>query len=105
MAAHVHVLPVVALAAAALKATLATTMAAAPAPVTGAPLPRTSLPRGVLSVTDPPWRADPTGARDATAALQAAIEEGANTRMTVFIPAGRYRVTDTLNCSTSCPEE
>lgn len=90
-----HVLPVVALVAAAL----ATTVAAA------APLPRTSLPRGVLSVTDPPWRADPTGARDATAALQAAIEEGANTRTTVFIPAGRYRLTDTLNCSTSYSEE
>jgi polygalacturonase len=93
----------VALAAAALIATLATTMAAAAAAT--APPPRTSLPRGVLSVTDPPWRADPTGSRDATAALQAAIEEGANTRMTVFIPAGRYRVTDTLNCSASYTEE
>ena len=59
----------------------------------------TTLPRGVISVTDAPWRADPAGIRDATAALQAAIDEGARTHHTVFIPPGRYRVTDTLNCT------
>lgn len=69
-------------------------VAAAPHPGAAA-----TLPRGVISVTDAPWRADPSGVRDATAALQAAIDEGARTRHTVFIPPGRYRVTDTLNCS------
>ena len=64
-----------------------------PAPHPGA---AATLPRGVISVTDAPWRADPSGVRDATAALQAAIDEGARTRHTVFIPPGRYRVTVTL---------
>ena len=100
------------------------------------------LPDGVIRVTDRPFSADPSGASDATAALQAAFDEGARSRRTVLvntikiniwfsfekspvyqheprtttgknfrnddgllsagqIPAGRYRVTDTLNCSIS----
>lgn len=63
----------------------------------------TQLPSGVISVTSAPWHADPSGSVDSTAALQAAFDAGAKSRQTIFIPAGRYRVTDTLNCSIDWP--
>ena len=54
---------------------------------------------GVISVTDAPFRADPTGREDSTKSIQAALDEGYRTNVTVFFPRGTYRVTDTLNCS------
>jgi hypothetical protein len=58
-----------------------------------------SLPRGVLDVTSPPYNADPTGARDSTAALQAAIDAAFNQSLAAFFPPGRYIVNDTLIAS------
>ena len=43
------------------------------------------LPDGVIRVTDRPFSADPSGASDATAALQAAFDEGARSRRTVLV--------------------
>lgn len=63
------------------------------------PKARAILPRGVVDPTKPPFSADPTGVRDATHALQAALDHAARSGGTVQIPAGRYRVTDTLNCT------
>lgn len=54
---------------------------------------------GVINVGAPPFNADPTGRSDATEALQAAIDAGARTNKTVFLPLGTYRITDTLNCT------
>eukprot|EP00039_Didymoeca_costata_P026333 m.15726 g.15726 ORF g.15726 m.15726 type:complete len:804 (+) comp5475_c0_seq1:175-2586(+) len=54
---------------------------------------------GVINAGAPPFNADPTGTKDATAALQAAIDEGGRTNKTVYIPLGTYRITDTLNCT------
>lgn len=57
----------------------------------GRPPPRVSGP--VLDVTRPPFDADPTGRRDATAAIQAAIDEaGKRGGGVVYLPAGTYRV-------------
>lgn len=52
---------------------------------------------GYLDTTQPPFSADPTGAADATAALQAAIEWARRHYLAVWLPAGAsFRVTDTL---------
>lgn len=53
---------------------------------------------GLVDVTRGPFHADPTGARDATAALQAAINFARDHQMACFFPAGVYRVSDTLSC-------
>jgi len=58
----------------------------------GQPVP-TEVPGPVLDVTEPPYRADPNGERDATGAIQAAIDDaGAAGGGTVHLPAGTYRV-------------
>ncbi len=58
----------------------------------GQPVP-TEVPGPVLDVTEPPYRADPNGERDTTAAIQAAIDDaGAAGGGTVHLPAGTYRV-------------
>ena len=54
---------------------------------------------GVLDVTAPPYNADNTGSRDATAALQAAIDFARINRTVVFLPLGVYQVTAQLNVS------
>ena len=54
---------------------------------------------GVINAANAPFSADPTAKRDSTAALQAAINAGYQHNMTVFLPHGVYRVTNTLNCS------
>jgi hypothetical protein len=52
----------------------------------------------VIDVTQPPYRADKTGAADATAALQQAIDDAARAHdgPVVYLPAGRYKVSRTL---------
>src|SRR5690625_3080083 len=58
----------------------------------GQPVPA-EVPGPVLDVTEPPYRADPAGEHDATAAIQAAIDDaGAAGGGTVHLPAGTYRV-------------
>lgn len=51
---------------------------------------------GVLDVTKLPFAADPTGTQDSTLALQAAIDFAMDNYMSVWLPAGVYKVTDGL---------
>ena len=43
--------------------------------------------------------ADPTGATDATAALQKALTAARTTNVSLLVPFGCYRVTETLNAT------
>ncbi len=58
---------------------------------------------GVLNVAAAPFRADPTGKRDSTQALQRAIDFARDHRMVAFFPAGVYRVSDTLQAVRGLP--
>ena len=51
---------------------------------------------GFLDVTKSPYNADPTGNRDATAAIQQAIGDARDARLVTFLPAGRYLVSETI---------
>ena len=51
---------------------------------------------GILDVTLPPFSADNTGAADATLALQSAIDFARHNYLSVWLPAGEYRVTQSL---------
>ena len=59
--------------------------------------PRTAA-LGLVDVTKAPFHADPTGARDATGALQRAINFARDHQMVCFFPPGTYRISDTLEC-------
>ncbi|HET8913678.1 MAG TPA: malectin domain-containing carbohydrate-binding protein [Ktedonobacteraceae bacterium] len=50
-------------------------------------------PTGYISVTDSPYNADPTGATDATTAIQNAVNAGSAQGKGVWIPKGNYLVT------------
>ena len=52
---------------------------------------------GVLDVTKPPFNADNSGATDATLQLQAAIDFSRHNYLALWLPAGQYLVTDSLN--------
>jgi len=63
-----------------------------------APLPDPSGHR--LVVTDPSYRADNTGRSDATAAIQAALDDAANyDQAVVFLPSGTYRIAPPANAT------
>lgn len=49
----------------------------------------------VISVTDAPYNADPTGVADATAAIQAAID-AVGSNGAILFPLGTYKITSTL---------
>lgn len=51
---------------------------------------------GAIDVTAPPFRADPTGTRDSTRALQDAIDFARNRQMAAYLPAGKYRISDSI---------
>lgn len=51
--------------------------------------------RETVSVTD--FGADPTGVRDSTAAIQAAINKGINGNLEVLFPSGTYIINDSLD--------
>ncbi len=51
---------------------------------------------GFVDVTAEPFRADPTGQRDSTQALQRAINFARDAQMVCFFPPGTYTVSDTL---------
>ncbi|NOY81421.1 MAG: hypothetical protein GXP31_10510 [Kiritimatiellaeota bacterium] len=51
---------------------------------------------GLVDATAAPFNADPTGKRDATAALQRAIDFARDAQMVCFLPPGTYTVSDTL---------
>lgn len=53
---------------------------------------------GLVNVTKAPFHADPSGRRDATKALQQAIDFARDHQMICFFPPGTYRVSDTLSC-------
>lgn len=57
---------------------------------------QTKLPHGVVSVTAEEFGADATGATDSTAALQKALVASRTDNITLFVPLGCYKVTDTL---------
>lgn len=54
---------------------------------------------GYVDVTRGPFRADPTGRRDSTAALQAAVVFARDHQMACFFPPGTYLLSDTLSCT------
>jgi len=54
---------------------------------------------GILDVTQSPYRADPTGERDSTKALQQAVDHARDARMVVYLPPGEYRVSDTIHAN------
>lgn len=51
---------------------------------------------GYLDATKAPYAADPTGQADATAAIRLAIEDARDAQLTCYLPAGTYRVSDTI---------
>jgi hypothetical protein len=51
---------------------------------------------GVIDVTQEPYNADTSGAEDATAAIQAALDEYPNKSRIIFLPAGTYTISGTL---------
>ncbi len=53
---------------------------------------------GFVDVTASPFNADPTGKKDATAGLQAAVDCARDHQMVCWFPSGRYRISDTLTC-------
>jgi hypothetical protein len=52
---------------------------------------------GVLDATMPPFLADSTGRADATLSLQAAIDFARHNYLSIYLPAGQYLVSDSLN--------
>lgn len=53
---------------------------------------------GLLDVTQPPYRADPTGATDSTKAIQQAVNDARDRGLVCFFPGGTYVISDTLSC-------
>lgn len=51
---------------------------------------------GIIDVTDAPYHAIGDGVADDTAAIQAAIEAALESGRIVYLPAGTYRISDTL---------
>jgi hypothetical protein len=51
---------------------------------------------GLLDITAPPYSADPSGKADCTGSLQNALNDAEKTGMAVYLPVGRYLVSDTL---------
>ncbi|MBN1674034.1 MAG: hypothetical protein JXR37_23490 [Kiritimatiellae bacterium] len=63
---------------------------------TGAETPADPAGLGYIVVTAAPYNADPTGAADATAAIQKAIEDAYEQGRAVLVPSGAYTISDTL---------
>lgn len=51
---------------------------------------------GYLDVTRSPYKADPSGKVDATAAIQQAINDARDAQLVCLLPPGRYLVSDTI---------
>lgn len=56
------------------------------------------LDEGLVDVTQAPFSADPTGARDATEAIRAAVFFARHHRLAAYFPVGEYVVSDTIVC-------
>ena len=53
---------------------------------------------GLVDITGAPFFVDPTGRKDATKALQKAINFARDHQMVCFFPSGTYLVSDTISC-------
>jgi hypothetical protein len=60
------------------------------------------LPRGMLDVTQPPFSVDSTGTKDVTVSLRAAIAAALAENQVLWLPPGRFLVSDTLNIVQPC---
>jgi Pectate lyase superfamily protein len=56
------------------------------------------LQAGCLDVTKAPYRADPTGVKDSTAAIQHAVNDARDRGFVCFFPEGTYLISDTISC-------
>lgn len=56
------------------------------------------LQSGCLDVTRPPYEADPSGAQDATEAIQRAVNDARDHGLVCFFPEGTYLISDTISC-------
>jgi len=56
-------------------------------------------PDGSLSVTDAPYHADPTGAADATAAINQALSDARSQGKAVYLPKGTFQITGPLQAN------
>lgn len=54
---------------------------------------------GILDVTASPFNADPKGTIDSTQAIQHAVNYAYRNQMVCFFPIGKYKVSDTIDCS------
>ena len=54
---------------------------------------------GILDVSKAPFHADPAGDADSTEALRSAARYAQQHHLVVYFPAGRYRVTETIDCT------
>jgi hypothetical protein len=72
---------------------MALLMAVATVAIAGSP---TADMIGILNVTAPPYSLDASGATDVTEGLQAAILAAKAANLALFLPPGRYLVSDTL---------
>lgn len=59
---------------------------------------------GIIDVTLPPYSADPAGKRDATKAIQQAVNDARDGRLIVFLPPGEYLVSDTIIANQQTPK-
>nr|MBF0221946.1 hypothetical protein [Desulfobulbaceae bacterium] len=53
---------------------------------------------GLVDITAAPFFADPTGAKDSTESIQAAIKFARDHQMVCFFPSGTYMISDTIEC-------
>ena len=53
---------------------------------------------GLVDVTSAPFDADPAGKRDATIAIQAAVNYARDHQLVCFFPSGIYLISDTISC-------
>lgn len=57
------------------------------------------LDKGYVDASAPPFLADSTGTRDATAAINKALRFARDNQLVTYLPKGIYRVSDTLECA------
>jgi hypothetical protein len=60
------------------------------------------LPRGMLNITAPPHSVDNSGTTDVTQALRTAIATALTSNEVVFVPPGRYLISDTIEIAQPC---
>lgn len=61
--------------------------------------------RGLIDVTAAPFDADPSGERDSSEAIQAAVTFGREHKLALWFPLGSYLVTRSIHCVAGWTEE